>query len=126
MRCKVWIDNAEFCTTVEFMAIKSPLYRLADALLKAQGHEGLRPWVYERRMRLQPRPWGAIAADLAEATDNEVSITSVALREWFAEEMAAERLTEFGTTDGPDDSTELKQDPLFHTGVSEPSHLAGA
>ena len=75
------------------MATRTPLYKLADALLKAQGKEGgVHDWVYERRMRLQPKPWGAIAAELARVTGGDVAVSSVALREWFAEEMAAERV----------------------------------
>lgn len=97
------------------MANKSALYRLADALLKAQGYAGLQEWVYTRRLRLQPKPWGAIASELARVTDGEVAVTSVALREWFADEMAKERAED---SDDDDDSTALRQEPLFLTAVS--------
>lgn len=93
------------------MATKSPLYRLADLLLKQQGHEGVSAWVYARRMRLQPKAWGAIAAELAAATAGEVNITSVALREWFAEEMAAERSRDPDSGDDDDvDHPQAEQD----------------
>lgn len=98
------------------MTSRSPLYRLADVLLRAQGHEGVREWVYARRMRLQPKAWGAIAGELARVTEGEVSITSVALREWFAEEMAAERLKDpDATADDVDDAQAPDQEPLFLT-----------
>ena len=73
---------------------------LADHLLASQGYEGIKEWVYERRLRLQPVPWAQLAAELRQATSDEVAITPVALRQWFIDEISAEHATDAASADG--------------------------
>lgn len=82
------------------MMTKSALYRLADHLLASQGYKGIKEWVYERRLRLQPVPWAQLASELRQATSGEVVITSVALRQWFIDEISAEHAADAASADG--------------------------
>lgn len=64
----------------------TPLQRTADALLRAQGHEGgIDAFVLSRR----PRSWRTIAADLREATEGAVDVTDVTLINWYGDRAAA-------------------------------------
>lgn len=69
----------------------SPLYLLADRILRDSQDTSLRDWVLERRQRLHRVSWAELVARLARVTDGQVVITTVTLRSWFAADLARAR-----------------------------------
>ena len=56
--------------------------KLADALLRAKGYDGLWSWAMDQRRSVRPLPWDDVATRLSEETDGEVSVGGVHLRRW--------------------------------------------
>ncbi|WP_156740514.1 hypothetical protein, partial [Occultella aeris] len=61
----------------------TPLYLLADLILRDAQGASLRDWVLERRRRVHQVTWAELADRLARATDGQVVATTVTLRSWF-------------------------------------------
>jgi hypothetical protein len=55
--------------------------RLASLLLGTDLHD----WIGERKSHPYKPSWTAIAADLKDATNGEVSVTGEAIRRWYVE-----------------------------------------
>lgn len=65
-----------------------PSARLADRILREQGHGGLLEWGLTQRAAVIPPNWDEVAQRLRSATDGEADVTGRVLRMWM---IAAER-----------------------------------
>lgn len=78
----------------------SPLYLLADRILRETQGVSLRDWVLQRRQRLHRVSWAELARRLGRATSGQVSVTTVTLRSWFAVELERARSQDERDVDG--------------------------
>ena len=62
---------------------RSPLYVLADVLVREALGVPLSAWMLEERTRVDRRSWSRMALQLATLTQGRVSTTTVTLRSWF-------------------------------------------
>lgn len=66
--------------------------RLADRILREQGHGGLLEWGLAQRNTVIPPNWDEVAQRLRSATEGEADVTGRVLRTWMitAEQSRAE------------------------------------
>lgn len=69
-----------------------PSARLADRILREQGHDGLLEWGLAQRNTVIPPNWDEVARRLRDATDGEADVTGRVVRMWMlaAEQAQAE------------------------------------
>lgn len=66
---------------------RSPLYLLADVLVRDCVGLSLHQWMLAGRTRVNRLSWPAMSAELARLTDGKVTATTVTLRSWFVADL---------------------------------------
>lgn len=75
---------------------RSPLYQLADVLVREAVGQSLHEWMLAGRTRVDRLSWPRMSAELARLTEGRVTATTVTLRSWMAADLRTSREADEG------------------------------
>ncbi len=85
---------------------RSPLYQLADVLVRGAVGQSLHEWMLAGRTRVERLSWPRMSAELARLTEGRVAATTVTLRSWMAADLRTSREAAVGESSRVGTSTD--------------------